>query len=137
MKLTGLDKLTMSSRTHFLVSLTKALYTVQHTTSPHIGISICQFAYIFTFNTIILLSTKGRVPRKKTTKVRTYVQTVGRQGIFEPYFCQKKVWTKIFRVGRSDFDVHTYKSMQNLEYGDGRDLFPMVWKGFLYILSHS
>ena len=44
--------------------------------------------------------------------------------------------TKIFRVGRSDFDVHTYKSMQNLEYGDGRDLFPIVWKGFLYILSH-
>ena len=26
--------------------------------------------------------------------------------------------------------------MQNLKYGDGRDLFPMVWKGFLYILSH-
>ena len=51
-------------------------------------------------------------------------------------FAKKKVWTKIFRVGRSDFDVHTYKSMQNLEYGDGRDLFPIVWKGFLYILSH-
>ena len=26
--------------------------------------------------------------------------------------------------------------MQNHNYGDGRDLFPMVWKGFLYILSH-
>ena len=49
---------------------------------------------------------------------------------------KKKVWTKIFRVGRSDFDVHTYKSMKNLEYGDGRDVFPIVWKGFLYILSH-
>ena len=51
-------------------------------------------------------------------------------------FAKKKVWTKIFRVGRSDIDVHTYKSMQNLECGDGRDLFPIVWKGFLYILSH-
>ena len=27
--------------------------------------------------------------------------------------------------------------MQNLEYGDGWDLFPMVWKGFLYILCHT
>ena len=51
-------------------------------------------------------------------------------------FVKKKVWTKIFMVGRSDIDVHTYKSMQNLEYGDGRDFFPMVWKGFLHILSH-
>ena len=64
------------------------------------------------------------------------VQTVGRQGIFEPYFCQKKVQTKIIRVGRSDIDAHTYESMQNLKYGDGSDLFPMVWKGFLYILNH-
>ena len=35
-------------------------------------------------------NTKGRVPNKKTTKVRTYVQTVGRLGIFEPYFFKKK-----------------------------------------------
>ena len=34
----------------------------------------------------------------------------------------------MLRVGRSDFDVHTYKSMQNLKYGDGRDRFPMVWR---------
>ena len=40
-------------------------------------------------------------------------QTVGRYGIFEPYFFIKKVWTKNFRIGRSDIDVHTYKSMQN------------------------
>ena len=33
-------------------------------------------------------------------------------------------------------DVHTYESMQNLKYSDGRDLFPMVSKGFLYILNH-
>jgi len=51
-------------------------------------------------------------------------------------FAKKKVWTKIFRVGRSEIDVHTYKSMQNLKYGDGRDLFPLGWKRFLYILSH-
>ena len=50
-------------------------------------------------------------------------------------FAKKKVWTNFFRVGRSDIDVHTYKSMQNLKYGDGRDLFPMALKGFLYILS--
>ena len=51
-------------------------------------------------------------------------------------FAKKKVWTKSFRVGRSDMDVHTYKSMQNLKYGEGRDIFPLVWKEFLYILSH-
>ena len=28
-------------------------------------------------------------------------------------------------------DVNTYKSMQNLKYGDGRDLFPVV-----YISTH-
>ena len=48
---------------------------------------------------------------------------------------RKKVWTKIFKVGRSDIDVHTYESMRNPEYSDGRDRFPVVWKGFLYILS--
>ena len=48
-------------------------------------------------------------------------------------FAKKKAWTKSFRVGRSDIDAHTYKSMQNLKYGNGRDLFPMVRKGFLYI----
>ena len=60
---------------------------------------------------------------------------VGRVFLSHTFF-KKKVWTKFFRVGRSDIDVHTYKSMQNLKYGDGRDLFSMVWKGFLYILSH-
>ena len=38
--------------------------------------------------------------------------------------------------GRSDIDIHTNKSMQNPKYGNGRDIFPVVWKGFLYILSH-
>ena len=51
-------------------------------------------------------------------------------------FSKNKVWKTNFRVGRLEIDVHTYKSMQNLKYGDGRDLFPMVWKGFLYNLSH-
>ena len=50
-------------------------------------------------------------------------------------FVKKKVWIKSFGVGRSDMGVHTFKSMQNLKYGDGRDLFPMALKGFLYILS--
>ena len=48
---------------------------------------------------------------------------------FSHTFAKKKVWTKVFRVGRSDIDAHTYKSMQNLKYGDGRDLFPVGWKG--------
>ena len=26
--------------------------------------------------------------------------------------------------------------MQNPKYGDGRNLCPVVWKGFIYILSH-
>ena len=43
----------------------------------------------------------------------------------------------MFRVGMSDIDVHTYKSMQNPKYGDGRDLFPVGWKRFLYILKKS
>ena len=38
------------------------------------------------------------------------------------------------RVGRSDIEVPTYKSIQNLKYVDGRDLFPMALKVFLYIL---
>ena len=54
-------------------------------------------------------------------------------GIFEPYFFQKKSVDKKFRGGRSDIDGHTYKSMQTHKYGDGRDLFPVVWKGLLYI----
>ena len=33
----------------------------------------------------------------------------------------------------SGIDVHTYRSMQNLKYGDVRDLPPVVWKGFIYI----
>ena len=36
----------------------------------------------------------------------------------------------MFRVNRPDIDVHTYKSMQNPKYGDGRALFPVVWRGF-------
>ena len=48
----------------------------------------------------------------------------------------KKGLDQSFWVGRSGIDVHTYESMQNLKYGDGRDFFPMFWKGFLYILSH-
>ena len=63
----------------------------------------------------------GKGP-KKTTKVWTYVQTVGRKFLSHT-FAKKKVWTKIYRVGRSDIDVHTYKSMQNIKYGDGRDFF--------------
>ena len=57
-------------------------------------------------------------------------------GILSHTFFKKKVWTNVFREGRSDIDVHTYKSIQNPKYGDGGDLFPVVWKGFLYILSH-
>ena len=87
------------------------------------------------FASVFCEQNKGGVP-KTTTKVQTYDQTVGRQGIFKPYFCPKKVCSKMFRVGRSDIDDHTYKSIQNLKYDDGRDLFPMRWKGFLYILSH-
>ena len=34
--------------------------------------------------------TKERVPNKKTTKLWTYVQTVGRQGILEPNFFPPK-----------------------------------------------
>ena len=53
----------------------------------------------------------GKGP-KKTTKVWTYVQTLGRQGISDPYFFQKKkVWTKSFEVGRSAMVVHTFKNL--------------------------
>ena len=45
-------------------------------------------------------------------------------------FYKKKVWTQILKVGRSDIDVHTYKDMQNLKYGDGRDLFPWFGRDF-------
>ena len=51
-------------------------------------------------------------------------------------FSKNKVRTKTFKAGRSDIDVHAYKSIQNPKYGDGRDLFPVVWKEFLYVLSH-
>ena len=47
----------------------------------------------------------------------------------------KKGLDQSFWVGRSGIDVHTYKSMQNIKHGDGRDLFLMALKGFLYILS--
>ena len=55
---------------------------------------------------------------------------------------KEKVSTKILKVGRSDIDAITYKSMQNPKYIDGRDLFLVVWKGFLYTsfkgtLSHG
>ena len=61
---------------------------------------------------------------------------------FKPYFKDfvfLAKWQNLirpFRVGRSDIDVHTYKSIHNLKYGEGRDLFPRGWKGFLYIVSH-
>ena len=42
----------------------------------------------------------------------------------------KKVWTENGTVGRSDIDVHTYKSMQNPKYGDDRDLFLVFCKDF-------
>ena len=48
-------------------------------------------------------------------------------------FSKKKVWAKLLRVDRLDIDVHTYKSIQNPNNGQGRDLFLVVWKGFLYI----
>ena len=50
MKLTGLDKLTMSSGTHFSVSLT---WTLTQSSTPQLGNRICPLAYIFTFNTIM------------------------------------------------------------------------------------
>ena len=68
-------------------------------------------------------------------KVWTYVQTIGKQDLLSHILRKKQIWTTIFKVGRSDIDVHTYESMQNPEYSDGRDRFPVVWKGFLYILS--
>ena len=52
-------------------------------------------------------------------------------------FSKKKVWTKIFRVGRSDIDVHTFESMQNSKLGDDRELILVAWKGILYTSSHS
>ena len=42
----------------------------------------------------------------------------------------------MFRVGRSDINAHTYKSIKNPKYDDGRDLFPLLWKGFHYILRY-
>ena len=58
-------------------------------------------------------STRGG--SQKTTKDWTYVQTVGRSGIFEPYFCQKKSLDKKFQGRQVDIDVHTYKNMQNMQ----------------------
>ena len=45
----------------------------------------------------------------------------------------------MFRVGRSDIDAHahTYEIMQNPKYGDGSDLFSVVWKGFLFYFKSS
>ena len=37
--------------------------------------------------------------QKKTTKVWTYVQTVGRWGIFDPYFFKKKKQAQNFCIG--------------------------------------
>ena len=36
-------------------------------------------------------------------------------------------------VGWSDINVHTYKSMQNPKYSDGRDLFPVVFSRAFFI----
>ena len=55
MNKTKLDKHKMSSRTHFSVSLTKAITLFS---TPQLGISISPLLYVFTFNMIMLLSTK-------------------------------------------------------------------------------
>ena len=82
-----------------------------------------------------LIDPKERVPKKKLRKYGHMSKLwVGRVHPSQT-FSEKKVWTKKFEVGRSDMDVHTSKSMQSFKYGDGRDLFPMALKGFLYILS--
>ena len=52
-------------------------------------------------------------------------------------FSKKKVWTNISGQVAQIIDVHTSKSMHNLKYCDGRDLFPVVWKAVLNILSYS
>ena len=46
-------------------------------------------------------------------------------------------FNKIILVGRSDIDVHTYKSIQFPIIGDGRDLFLWGWKWYLLTLSHA
>ena len=64
----------------------------------------------------------GKGPKKKLQKF----------GHMSKLFATKKVWTKIFRVGRSDINVHTYKSMQSPKYGDGMDLFPVIGRDFFH-----
>ena len=49
-------------------------------------------------------------PKKKHTKLWTYVQTVGRKGNFQPNFFRKKVRTKNLEVCWSDMVVHTHIS---------------------------
>ena len=44
-------------------------------------------------STVQLKFHKGRVPKKKTTKVWTYVQTVGGRVFWSHTFAKKKVWT--------------------------------------------
>ena len=55
MNITGLDQLKNSSRTHISVFLTRALTL---TSTQQLGIGFCSLLCIFTFNTIMLLSTK-------------------------------------------------------------------------------
>ena len=66
---------------------------------------------------------------KKTTKIWTYVQIIGRYGISEPYFFQKEQ----FGQKCLDMVVHTNESMQNTNHGEGSDLFPEAQKEFLFI----
>ena len=46
--------------------------------------------------------------KKKTTKIWTNVQIIGRKGISEPYFFKIKSVDKKMEVGRSAMYVHTY-----------------------------
>ena len=79
-----------------------------------------------------LRDTWGSLQKKKKLRKFGHMSELQVGRVFLSHtFSKKKVWTKILRVGRSDIDVYTYKSMQNPDNGDGRDLFPVVWKGFL------
>ena len=55
--------------------------------------------------TFLFVWTRNQVSLKKTKKVWAYVQTVDKQGSFQPYFSPKKVWTKTFELAKSDIDV--------------------------------
>ena len=67
---------------------------------------------------------RGSIPREKTTEFWTYMSKylVGRVFLSHS-FSLKKVCPKMFRIGGSNIDVHTYKSIRKSQ------------KLFLYILS--